>query len=65
MPFVYQELSARSLLITQRSRPRAGAGAAAGSIGRSDVAESVRFVHALGEQHVDVLEQESSALLTA
>ena len=40
-PFVYQEFSARSLLITQRSRPRAGCAAAAGVLTGRDVPESL------------------------
>ena len=59
-PFVYHELSARTLLITQRSWPRAGAVASAwpGAMWRNPSASLV----ALAKQHLDVIEQETSAI---
>ena len=56
-PFVYQEFSARSLLITQRSRPRAGA-ERRGVLTRRDVAEPGASSDALLQQQIDVVEQE-------
>ena len=63
---MYQDISARSLLITQRSRPWAGACVRAarflGAIG-ADVPEAVGFVDALVQQQIDVVEQELAALV--
>ena len=59
-PFVYQELSARSLLITQRSWPRAGY---AISLTGSNVPEAFRLADPLAQQQVDVLEEEPTSIL--
>ena len=57
--------SARSLLITQRSRPRAGSGGAVGFLGRRrrDVAEALASSTRSLQQQIDVVEQEPAALL--
>ena len=63
-PFVYHEFNARSLLITQRSWPRAGpADAPRTRLPRRDVAEALCLVACtLLLQHVDVGEQKLRAV---
>ena len=59
-PFVYQEFSARSLLITHFvAAARRRWQIRTGLTGR-DVAEAVGLVDALVEQQIDVLEQEAA-----
>ena len=61
-PLVYQEFSARSLLITHRSRPRAGAGGFAAPDPGRRAGSPAASSDALLEQQIDVVEQELPAL---
>ena len=61
-PLVYQEFSARSLLMTHRSWPRAGSWRRETRLSGRDVAEAFGLVEPLVHQQIDVVEQELSAL---
>ena len=62
-PFVYQDPSARSLLITQRSCPTAGRSSFAPIDAGADVPEPTRLVHSFRAEQFDVFEQEPASVL--